>query len=298
MPTLNANGIDLAYERHGDPTHPVVLLIQGLAAPLSAWPSRFIDCLVAQGFHVVRFDNRDMGQSQKIDDAGIPNIATLAIKNFLRIPVQSPYSLEDMMRDTDALLGELNIEQAHVVGASMGGMIAQLLAIHKPERVQSLISVMSTSGNRSLPKVRWRVSKQLMRRPKSSSRQDQVAFNMQTWRIIGSPAYPYSDDYLKDFTRAILERGIHRPGVARQMAAVLTAPSRVGDLARVSAPTLVIHGDADPLVRVESGIDTANAIPNAQLKIIPGMGHDLPPELIDEVVADIAQHIRHTSQDR
>lgn len=294
MPVVNINAVDINYTQYGDATHPCILLIHGLGQPAAAWPDYFIDALLEQGYSILTLDNRDMGLSQKYDDAGIPNILKMIVRSKLGLKNTSPYSLQDMMRDTLALLDYLQQDKVHVVGASMGGMIAQLLAIHAPKRVTSLTSVMSHTGNPKLPSPSLKVMRQLVSKPKTWGFEDRLAFSMKTWRMIGSPAYPSSDDELRHYVSQILENGAHPPGTARQMAAILAADNRVPLLQKLCVATLVIHGDVDPLVRVEGGKETAAAIPDAKLEIIAGMGHDLPRALSPQIAGLIHSHIQNT----
>ncbi len=292
MPKLVVNGIDIAYEFKGSRDNPVLVLIHGLGSPLTAWPEPMVDCLVEAGFCVLRYDNRDVGHSQQMDALGSPNMFKIWLKSLFRLPATAPYSLEDMMCDVNALLGELGIEKAHIVGASMGGMISQLLAIHAPEKVLSLTSIMSTTGNRKVPGPTKTVSQHLMSRPEEFTPEAILAHNLKTWSLIGSPDYVTPEDVQVDYVKGILERGLSGAGVARQMAAIMAAKSRVKALRKLDVPSLVIHGDADPLVRVEGGYDTAQAIPNARLEIIPGMGHDFPPQLQSKLCDLITTHAK------
>jgi pimeloyl-ACP methyl ester carboxylesterase len=290
VPKTASNGIEIAYERHGAATNPVMLLIQGLGVPLSGWPPSFIEGLVAQGFHVVTFDNRDIGRSQLLSDKKVPNMLVQIIRRILRLRVKAPYQLNDMMSDTVGLLDALDIESAHVVGVSMGGMIAQLLAIHEPRRVKSLTLVMSTTGDRKLPGPTKAVSKHLMSRPKAQTDEARLAHYWQLWRLLGSPSYRLSDAELAEFIGAVVTRGITVAGSARQSLAILAANDRTEELRCLNVPTLVIHGEADPLIRVECGKALATAIPGAKITTIAGMGHDLPLALVPRFVSLISQH--------
>ena len=292
MPKITANGIEIAYEIEGNTDQPVLLLIHGYGSPLTAWPEGFVKKLVAEGFCVLRFDNRDIGQSEKLHALGVPNFAKVWFMSLIRLRAAVPYSLDDMMQDAKGLLEALNIDKAHVVGASMGGMIAQLLALHAPERVQTLTSIMSTTGNRKLPGPTKEVAKHLLTKPAEKTAESLLEFTLKTWRLIGSPAYVTPKDEQLAYIKGILKRGLNGPGTARQFAAILTAPSRVKPLQSMHVPTLVIHGDADPLVNVAGAYDTVGAIPNAQLEIIPGMGHDLPPQLHDKICSMVSAHAR------
>ncbi len=292
MPKVTVNNTEIAYEFSGSKDNPVLLLIHGLASPLTAWPESLVAQLVAEGFCVLRFDNRDVGQSQKLDTLGTPNLVRNWLKSKFFLPVSSPYSLNDMMADAESLLDALGIEEAHVVGASMGGMIAQLLAIHAPKKVKTLTSIMSTTGSRKVPGPTKPVTKHLMTRPAESTAEAILAHNLKTWALIGSPAYVTPESEQRDYIKGIIERGLSGPGAARQSAAIMAASNRAKGLKTLTMPSLVIHGDADPLVNVAGGYDTAKAIPKARLEIIPGMGHDFPPQLHETIAQLICGHAR------
>jgi pimeloyl-ACP methyl ester carboxylesterase len=286
------NGVELAYQLHGDNTQPTILMIHGLSTPLTGWPTNMVQAIVNQGYQVLLLDNRDMGKSALLVDAKIPSLAWTAIKFKLGLSPKVPYHLEDMMNDTLELLDHLAIEKVHVIGASMGGMIAQLLAIHHPDRVITLTSIMSTTGNKRLPPIAPTISKQLAIKPKSNSYDDRLAYHLNKWRVIGSPNYPAKAQYLQEYVAAQLERGINSKGTIRQILAILAAGNRETLLKKINIPSLVLHGDCDGLVHVDGGVATAESIPNATLKIYPGMGHDLPVELIPQIIQDIVNFIQ------
>ncbi len=292
MPTINANGITLCYEDHGDPSAPPILLVMGLGAQLTVWPDEFIDALVADGFRVIRFDNRDVGLSTKFDAAGIPNIRWTMLRSVLGLSVRTPYTLTDMARDAVGLMDALGIDRAHVVGASMGGMIAQLMAANHAARVLSLTSVMSSTGNRRLPRASKEAMAALTRRPQTDDVELRIAATMNAARVIGSPGYPPDPARLEARVRRDQARMYYPQGFARQVAAIIADGDRRERLARVRAPTLVIHGDGDPLVRPAAGRDTAANIAGAELMIVPGMGHDLPLALIPTIAGAITAHAR------
>lgn len=288
---LQANGIELAYEEFGDAGQPAVLLIMGLGTQMIAWPEPFCLALAEHGLRVIRFDNRDVGLSSKMESAPVPNILKLALFSRLNRKIQVPYTLHTMAEDAVALMTELDIDAAHIVGASMGGMIAQLMAAHYPYRVRSMTSIMSTSGRRSLPSADSKVFRHMARRPRNASPEALMEYSMRTWRLIGSPDYQPSDEELREKILAGYQRSYYPAGYTRHMAAIMAGGDRVADLAKVMAPTLVIHGKQDPLVPVEGGIDTANLISGASLELIDGMGHDLPKELLPKFVELISSHI-------
>jgi len=221
-----------------------------------------------------------------------PNMLIQTLRRKFAMRVKSPYHLTDMMRDVEGLMDALQIEEAHLVGVSMGGMISQLLTIHEPRRVKTLTSIMSTTGSRKLPGPTKEVTRHIVRGPKSATDEGRLEFQWKLWRLLGGPHYRLSDEELAGFLRRNFERGMTATGIARQTLAILAAPSRVADLRKIDTPTLVIHGDADPLIPVECGLDTARAIPGARTAIIEGMGHDLPVALTERLARLIAQHAR------
>lgn len=291
MSNKNINGVEIAYEYLGDKDHPVVLLIHGLGQPLTSWPVGFVDTLLAQNFSVLLVDNRDIGQSQKFSDLGVPKLGRQILKAKLGLTVTPPYELKAMMQDIDGLLDALNIASVHVVGASMGGMIAQLLAIYSPDKCRTLTSIMSHTGNRSLRGPKLKVLRHILSRPDSWSFEDRMTFNIKIWRLIASPQFPSSGEYWREFVATNMLRGIDPTGTARQMSAILSAPCRDEALAKLTVPTLVIHGADDPMVPVKGGRQTAAAINGSQLEIINGMGHDVPEQLFERLGALIGQHV-------
>ncbi|WP_428678987.1 alpha/beta fold hydrolase [Sphingopyxis sp.] len=285
-----ANGISITFEDKGPKDAPAILLVMGLGGQLTLWPDEFVDALVAHGFRVIRYDNRDVGLSTRFDSAGVPNLKWMFVKAALKLPVRSAYTLADMAADGMALLDHLGIERAHVVGASMGGMIAQHIAARYPARVLSLTSVMSTTGNPRLPRAQKEAMRVLANRPMNGDPEALIAYSVNAARVIGSPGYPAAEDRLQRRVRNDFERGWYPQGVARQMAAIVADGDRRAMLKTIKAPTLVIHGEADPLVPIAGGRDTAETIPGARLLTIPGMGHDLPLALVDTLADAVAQH--------
>ena len=295
MAQATANGISIEYERFGPDDAEPVLLIMGLGAQLTLWPMQLCEALVARGFHVIRYDNRDVGLSAKLDAAGVPDLSAVLGAVMTGQDPQVPYRLGDMAADAIGLLDALGIEAAHIVGASMGGMIAQLVAAEYPERTRSLTSIMSTTGNPMLPPPAPEAIGALMSRPQGGDIDSLVEFGVKTARVIGSPAYPAEEAELRARVRRDVERSVYPAGFARQMAAIYANGDRRSRLAKVGAPTLVIHGTADPLVPVEGGRDTAASIRDAELIEIEGMGHDLPVQLVDriaEAIAGVARRAR------
>lgn len=287
-----ANGISITYEDKGPRDAPVILLVMGLGGQLTLWPDEFVDALNAHGFRTIRYDNRDVGLSTRFEAAGVPNLKWMFVKAALRLPVRPAYTLADMAADGIALLDHLGVVQAHIVGASMGGMISQHIAARYPDRTLSLTSIMSTTGNPRLPRANKDAMAVLANRPMSGDPEAMIAYSVRAARVIGSPAYPAEEERLQRRVRGDFERGWYPQGVARQMAAIVADGDRRAMLKTITAPTLVIHGEADPLVPLAGGKDTAASIPGARLMTIPGMGHDLPLALVDTLADAIAGHAR------
>ena len=284
------NGISITFEDKGPRDAPAILLVMGLGGQLTLWPDEFVDALNARGFRTIRYDNRDVGLSTRFDAAGVPNLKWMFVKSLLRLPVRSAYTLADMAADGVALLDHLGIARAHIVGVSMGGMISQHIAARYPDRVLSLTSVMSTTGNPRLPRAQKEAMQVLTSRPMSGDPEDLIAYSVRAAKVIGSPGYPPDEERLQRRVRSDFERGWYPQGVARQMAAIVADGDRRPMLKSIGAPTLVIHGEGDPLVPLAGGRDTADNIPGARLLTIPGMGHDLPLGLVDTLADAIAGH--------
>jgi pimeloyl-ACP methyl ester carboxylesterase len=286
-------GLELEYEETGDPDGPAMLLVMGLGMQLVAWPDAFCRMLADKGFRVVRFDNRDIGLSSKLDHLGVPNINKQALRYFLRLPLDSPYYIEDMARDALGLMDALGIGRAHVVGASMGGMIAQNLAAAEPTRVASLTSIMSTTGSRKLPNPRPRALRALLLAPPPEGDVEAaIARMMQLFRIIGSKTYPATESYLRGWIERHVRRSFNPPGATRQLLAIAASGDRTEVVRRIKVPTLVLHGDEDPLLCPPCAKATAEAVRagggEAELEIVHGMGHDFPVELHGRLAERIA----------
>ncbi len=284
-----ANDLQLEYESFGSPDAPAILLIMGLGAQLLRWNIEICDGLVDAGYRVIRFDNRDCGLSTHFDDAPIPAVGDIitALRNGEKPAV--PYTLDDMAADCVGLLDALGIDAAHIVGISMGGAIAQLIAAHHAARVLSLTCLMASSGNLALPGPTPEAATALFAPlPRERSRDSIVADGIRRFRVVASPAYPSDDAWLQQLFAREFERGFYPPGVARQLAAIIANGDRCPLLATIRVPTLVLHGAADPLIPVACGEDIARHVPDARLHIIPGMGHDLPLALTGELVGAIA----------
>lgn len=293
MPRIAANGIEIAYEEFGDRSATPLLLIMGLGAQMILWHDEFCAQLAGRGYRVIRFDNRDVGESTWLDQLGVPDVIAIMTAVALRQPIAAPpYLLRDMAADAAGLLDGLDIRRAHVIGASMGGMIAQTLAIEHPQRVASLTSIMSSTGNPDLPPPRPEALAVLMT-PPPADRDGAIERGVTVFRTIGSPGFPFDEEEVRRLATRSFERGINPAGVTRQLVAILASGSRVEALGALRVPALVIHGADDPLVPFAAGEDTARAIPGARLLAIEGMGHDMPrpiwPQTIDAICAIAAR---------
>ncbi|TFV63695.1 alpha/beta hydrolase [Geodermatophilus sp. DF01-2] len=284
MEKARVGDIELAYETFGDAGNPPLLLVMGLATQMVGWPDDFCAGLAARGLYVVRFDNRDIGLSTHLDEAGAPDVMAVLAGNRSGVP----YALADLAEDTAGLLDALGIGSAHVVGASMGGMVAQLLAIRHPERVRSLTSIMSTTGDPAVG-APAEAAMGVLLAPPATDRESAIQRTVDTYRVIGSPGFEFDEESVRQRAGLSFDRRYNPAGVARQLAAILTTHDRTQHLGEITAPTLVIHGAQDPLVDVSGGRATAAAIPDAELMVVEGMGHDLPrgvwPELTDRIAA-------------
>lgn len=295
MPVVAANGLQIDCEVHGDPGAPVVLLIMGLGMPSALWPDPVVQTLTAAGFRVVTFDNRDSGGSTRLEGLRVPNVLRAIGRALLRRPVTAPYSLDDMAADTIGMLDALGIDQAHVVGASMGGMIAQVIAAQHPTRVLSLTSIMSNSGNpeRRIAFGRWKALRAIIHPPPPPDDHPAVVQHlMRVFGVIGSPAFRHELESMRPLFERVARRGLYRAGTARQLLAILATGDRRPRLHTIAAPTFVLHGADDPLVPLAAAIDTAANIRGARLEVVPGMGHDFPPGLMAQLAERIAAHCR------
>jgi len=284
--TAKVGDLEICYETFGSPDDPALLLVMGLGTQMIGWPDGFCAALAARGLHVIRYDNRDVGRSTHLRQHRPPTIKQL----MLRDKSAAAYSLADMADDGIGLLDQLGIERAHVAGASMGGMVAQTMAARHPDRVLSLASIMSNTGHRWKGMPGLRVYPMFMRRP-ADNREGAVESTISTFRLIGSPGFPFQEDEVRRIAQLSYERGYNPAGTARQLAAILAAGDRTPELRRITAPTVVIHGTRDRMVRPSGGRETAKAIRGSRLVEIEGMGHDLPQgvwgRIIDAVVSNI-----------
>jgi len=295
MPRVEANGLQVDCEVHGEPGAPAVLLVMGLGMPAALWPDRVVQTLAGAGFRVITFDNRDAGGSTRLEGAPVPNVLRAIWRALRRRPVSAPYTLDDMAADTVGMLDALGVERAHVVGASMGGMIGQVIAAKYPSRVLSLTSIMSNSGNpaRRVAFGRWKALRAIIRRPPPPEDIDAVVRHlMRVFGVIGSPAFRHELESMRPLFERVARRGLYRAGTSRQLLAILATGDRRPLLQQVTVPTLVLHGADDPLVPLAAGIDTAANITGSRLEVVPGMGHDFPPGLMARLAGRIAEHCR------
>ncbi len=290
MPTLTANGIDLYYESFGAETAPVVLQIMGFGSQITRYPLNFAEGIAARGYRYLRFDNRDIGLSQKLSHLPTVNIAELMGKRMAGLPVEVPYGLDDMADDAAGLLAALDIHEAHIMGESMGGMIAQIFAARHPARASSLTSVMSSSGRPGLPQATAEVAAALFARPKDASDREEILdMATHTRMLLAGPAFNPGADYQRREAEASMRRSVHPDGRARHLAAVIAGGSREALLKELDLPALVLHGRDDTLLPLACGEDTAKLIPGAELKIVDGMSHAIEPDLapiLVEIVCD------------
>ena len=284
-----SNGIRLCYETFGDRSNPPMILIMGLAAQMIVWEDEFCTLLAARGFWVIRFDNRDIGESTRFPDERTPRLAELMLAQVTGLRFRIPYTLRDMAADTAGLLDALGVARAHVVGASMGGAIAQELALAYPARVRSLTSIMSSTGDPKLPGPQPKALARLAKKV-PLDRPGYVREYVATWSVLAGDHFPFDADRTARRGAAGYDRGINPPGVSRQMLAIIASGNRKRALRDLRIPTLVIHGTADPLIPVAAGHDTAATIPGAQLLLIEGMGHSLPREVWSPIIDAIARH--------
>ncbi len=294
MKTVKANGITINYEDRGPADGRPLLLVNGYTSTMMSWPEPLMDGLKARGFRVIRYDNRDAGKSEKLKGIPVMSDVVKALKADTKADI--PYQLSDMAADGMALLDALGIKRAHIMGISMGGMIVQSMAINHPDKIISVTSIMSTTGNPDLPKASEAAMVALQERPASGEREVVLRHSMKGRRVYQSPAYPMSDEALYQKCAAEYDHMYYPEGATRQYAAIVADGSRVDRLKNVRLPFLVIHGKSDPLVTVDGGVDTALHVAGAKLELIEGMGHDLSVELCPQyvqLIAALAERAEH-----
>jgi pimeloyl-ACP methyl ester carboxylesterase len=289
MPHVSANGIQIEYETFGDPSSPALLLISGIGGQMIGWDEELCRVWARRTLYVIRFDNRDVGLSTKMKKAGVPDMGAALATLAKGEKIEAPYTFDDMADDAVGLLSALKIEKAHLCGISMGGAIAQTTAYRHPSRVRSLTQVYATTGNPQLPPPKPEILSLLLT-PPPEEREAYVDYMMKLYKTIAGPGFPFDEEYHRNLAGCSYDRAYYSPGKARQFMATLAHGNRKPRLASITAPTLVVHGADDPLVRVACGIDSAEAIPGAELMIIEGMGHDMPhgsawPRIVEAVAA-------------
>jgi len=283
-----ANGIEIEYETFGSRTDPALLLIMGLGAQLTLWPESLCEGLAGQGFFVVRYDNRDVGLSTDFDKSGVPDLMGAFAKLMKGETVDAPYLLADMAADAIGLLDALDIDRAHMAGGSMGGMIAQVIAATYPQRTRSLVSIMSTSGRYGLPAGKPEAVAMLSAQPEGPAREQIVAHGIKLRTVISGPGYPTDPAAMRALVERNVDRRYYPPGAARQYLAIMASGPRVDLLKTVKVPTLVLHGEDDPLLPVECGRDVAALVPGAKIETFPGWGHDVPEQMVPKLVSSIS----------
>lgn len=292
----HVNGIDIEYEVHGDPKDPVLLLVMGLGQQLIAWPEDLVQRFVDDGFRVVRYDNRDTGLSTKFDEAAIQGVMQSFMRQRLGMSVPAPYLLDDMEADAWGLLDHLDVQKADIVGVSMGGMIVQLMAGRRPERIRSVTSIMSTSGESHLPMARPEALSLFARkRPAGGNRAHLIEYGMTAKRTLAGPEYPTSEAEMRASSGRAVDRMWYPPGYGRHSLAVLASGDRRALLEQMTVPMLVVHGSADILVRLEHGQRVAELVPGARLEVIDGWGHDLAPGVRPMIAKWVTAHARAAS---
>jgi pimeloyl-ACP methyl ester carboxylesterase len=291
MPRAQANGLSLEYEEFGSPRDPAILLIMGLGGQLTVWPEAFCWRLANAGFRVIRFDNRDVGLSTKVVWHARTHPLRAAVASFMHMPVRAPYLLDDMAGDAIGLLDALSIQSAHIVGVSMGGMIAQLLAAKYPERVDRLVLMMTSSGDPRLPQSKLSVRLRLVQRPSGRDRDSLIRHQLETLRVMGSPGYPADPAMVRQHIERSMARCFYPRGYMHHLLAILASGSRTKLLPRIQAPTRIIHGAADPLVPLPAAHDLQRRIAGSNLDIVRGMGHNFPEPLIPRLADSVLAHV-------
>jgi pimeloyl-ACP methyl ester carboxylesterase len=294
MPKARINNIEIEYETFGDPSRKPLLLISGLGAQMITYIPEFCDLFVKEGFYVIRFDNRDVGLSTKFDEKGVPNVLEAIIKLRSKQPFDPPYHLEDMADDAVGLLDFLKIEEAHILGASLGSMIAQVVAYRHPSRVSSLILIMGTTSNPDLPEGKPETI-QLLMTPMPAERESYIEESVKRGKVLYGSGFPYDEELRRKLAEEAYDRCYYPDGQARQLVAGLVNGDRRDRIKKINVPTLVIHGEEDPLFSVECGIDLSENIPGAKLLIINGMGHSLPPETWPEIINAVVNNTAQTN---
>ena len=294
MPKIHSNGINIEYESAGPENGPVILLVMGLAGQLTLWPEAFVEQLISAGYRVVRFDNRDIGLTKKMEGSRAPNLIVHAIASRIGVKGLAGYRLEDMAADTVGLMDGLNIERAHIVGVSMGGIISQIVAGKYPDRIVSFTAIMSTTGRRDLPRANRDVGRAVFFSKRPKNRQEAIERSVRLWRLIGTKDSGSTDEELRTRAEIAFDRSNYPDGPKRQINAIIETGDVRKYTRKITAPALIIHGSADPLVPLAGGEDIARNIPGGQMEIIEGMGHDLPKKHLTRLAELITGHAAST----
>lgn len=295
MPAITANDIKITYERFGDPSAPTVLMIMGLGGQLTMWTDKLVDDLVAGGYHVITFDNRDIGLSHHHSGEKTPNIVRQMLLRRIGVKIKTPYELRDMAHDTIGLMDALNLDQVHLVGISMGGMIGQHVAAIAPERIASLTAIMTTTGNPKLPRPSRHIMQAMLRRgPQPTTRDAIIDQSVRNFGVIGTPGEDQNTNGMRERITRSFDRSYNPAGVLRQMSAIVAAGDFRKYTRSIKAPTLVIHGNRDPLVPIEGGYEIARLVRGARMEVIDGMGHDVPPRFLPQITKLMLDHFSHT----
>ncbi|MEL6861528.1 MAG: alpha/beta hydrolase [Pseudomonadota bacterium] len=295
MPTIKANNIDITYESFGKASDPTVLMIMGLGGQLTMWTDKLVDDLVAGGYRVITFDNRDIGLSHHHSGEKTPNIIRQILLRRIGIKIKSPYELRDMAHDTIGLMDALKLKEVHLVGISMGGMIGQHVSAIAPDRVASFTAIMTTTGNPKLPRPGRQIMQAMIRRgPQPTTRDAIIDQSVRTFGIIGTPGEDQNTNGMRDRITRSYDRSYNPAGVIRQMSAIIAAGDFRKYTRRIKAPTLVIHGNRDPLVPIEGGYEIAKLVHGARMEVIDGMGHDVPPRFLPQITKLLLDHFGHT----
>ncbi|MEM1147610.1 MAG: alpha/beta hydrolase [Pseudomonadota bacterium] len=295
MPKITANGIEIAYETYGDVSAPPVLMVMGLGGQLTMWPDKLVEDLVAGGYRVILFDNRDIGLTHHHTGEKSPGVLRQILLRRIGIRLKTPYNLLDMAKDTIALMDALKLDRVHLVGISMGGMISQHVAALAPDRVASLTAIMTTTGNPKLPRPSGDVMKAMIRRgPQPTTRDEIIDLSVAAFGVIGTPGEDQNINGMRDRITRSYDRSFNPTGVARQMSAIVASGDFRKYTRSIKAPTLVIHGSKDPLVPIEGGRDVAKLVRGARFEVIEGMGHDVPPRFLPQVTQHLLDHFAAT----
>ncbi len=292
------NGIHLAYECFGSPHNPSVIMIMGLGAQMQIWPDALCQGIADSGYQVIRFDNRDAGLSSHLDERGNPSLLKVWLSHKLNKKPQLPYTLKDMSKDVLALMNALEIKSAHLVGASMGGMIAQILATKKHKRVRSLVSIMSAAVAPGINDAKLGVLLRLARRPRGHQPEALLRYGIKLHRLIGGSAYQTDEQTIREQIEKTSYRSANSWAIKRQLVAVAAAGDRRQQVTRIKVPTLIVHGAQDPIIPVRMGVETAAHIKRAKLRVIQGMGHDIPPALVPVLQKIICKHLKKAEKKR